>query len=87
MQLVIKYTVGDGCTYWCDVTTPVNYESGEAFLVDFEKFCKENLDYNIMNPPVFAQLKWEPDRFFENGKYYAPDVLTVDEWFENYSKE
>lgn len=85
MQLVIKYTVSDGCTYSCDVTQPVLYESAEAFIVDFENFCHENRIYDILKQPVFAGIKWCPDEFFENDIYYSPDILTVDEWFKNYA--
>jgi len=43
MKLVVSYHVGDGYTYSCDVTTPLEYESAEAFIVHFEDKLKEYL--------------------------------------------
>lgn len=40
-RLVITYTVSDGCTYDYQVVVPVVYESPEAFIVGFEKACKD----------------------------------------------
>jgi hypothetical protein len=83
MRLVIKCHISDGYTYSFTNTVPVIYESAEAFAVDFEKFCWDNIDYSILDQPKFAGVEWEPDRFFENNKYYAPEIMTVDEWFND----
>lgn len=86
MRLVIEYQVGDGYTYSCDVTVPVVYESAEAFIVDFEKFCKDihakGYEGYSSNGYKFAGTTWYPDNFFEDGVYYAPKISTVDEWFK-----
>ena len=37
MRLVIRYTVSDGCTLSCTETIPIEYESTEAFYIDFEQ--------------------------------------------------
>jgi hypothetical protein len=84
MRLVIEYHDGDGCTYSCDVTVPVVYESAEAFAVDFEKFCKDIKSSgkgNSLYGDSFAGQKWDVSGFFEDGVYYAPRISTVDEWF------
>lgn len=80
MRLVIKHSVTDNCTYWCERVVPVNYESAEAFMVDFEEACQNNI-----NAPdfKFASETWDSYHFFENGKYYGPEILTVDEWFKD----
>ena len=39
-KLVIEYTDSDGCTYFCDITVCVLYESAEAFIAEFEKQLK-----------------------------------------------
>ena len=78
MRLVIKYSVGDGCTFSCTVTTPVIYESAEAFAVEFEEACKANRGKYQMR---FAHLDFEPANFLCNDEYFGPDIMTVDEWF------
>lgn len=40
-RLVITYQVSDGCTYSCDVVVLVVYDSPEAFIVGFEKACRD----------------------------------------------
>lgn len=37
MKLVIEYQIGDDYTWGATLTLPVEYESAEAFLVDFEE--------------------------------------------------
>ena len=83
MQLVIEYSVGDGCTWGCTNTVPVEYESPEAFAVDFEQFCLcEHARTDRLRPgAIFAGLSWSVEAFFVDGQYWAPDVMTVDEWF------
>jgi hypothetical protein len=36
MKLVLNFSIGDGCTYFCDVTLPIEYESSEQAIVDLE---------------------------------------------------
>lgn len=84
MRLVLKYTVGDGCTYHCDVVLPVEYESGEALLVDFEDAAQKARKANrswYMAEFTLAGHEFLADSFFEDGVYCPPEVLTVDEWF------
>jgi hypothetical protein len=88
MRLVIEYGDSDGCTYSCNVTVPVVYESAEAFAVDFEKFCKDVYSKGfpggyINDGNKFAGTTWDPIYFFEDGVYYAPSISTVDEWFRD----
>jgi hypothetical protein len=78
MRLVIEHTVGDGCSWHAINTIPVEYESAEAFAVEFEEACEQaraRLEF------TFAGKVWGADNFFEDGVYYPPEVLTVDEWF------
>ena len=83
MRLVIEYHDGDGCTYSCNVTVPVLYESAEAFAVDFEKFCmdiKSSGKYSLYGNS-FAGQEWDASFFFEDEVYFPPNIYTVDEWF------
>jgi hypothetical protein len=87
MRLVIEYNVGDGYTWSATNTVPVEYESAEAFFVEFEEACKEAR----VQPKqtrccwiefTFAGLEWDATCFFtSDGDYYPPEILTVDEWF------
>lgn len=43
MRLVIEYSEGDGHTYCCTNTFPIEYESAEQLLVDIEHACAEYL--------------------------------------------
>lgn len=84
MRLVIEYQTGDGCTYWAKETIPIEYASPEAFAVDFEIACKDNIDRVDF---WFADKLWESMNHIERGVYYAPDAYTVDEWFKFHGTE
>jgi hypothetical protein len=86
MRLVIEYNVGDGYTWHATNTIPVEYESAEAFAVEFEEACKEARVQAKQSARhwvefTFAGREWDADNFFEKGVYYPPEILTVDEWF------
>lgn len=80
MRLVIETTVGDGYTWHAIVTVPVEYESPEAFSVDFEEACLQNKNNHM--PFHFAGKDWNAQNFIFEGEYYAPEIFTVDEWFD-----
>jgi uncharacterized protein YfeS len=80
-RFVLYFTAGDGYTYSVDKALPFHYESGEQALVDFEdkaKFAKQVHAQTFK----FAGMLMDTCTFFDEGVYYAPDVLTVDEWFD-----
>lgn len=88
MRLVVEYSIGDGCTYHCITTVPVEYESAEAFIVDLEQNCREMRSRSGWNR-VAIELggqKFDADDFFpdisQDDKFYPPDIFTVDEWFQ-----
>ena len=81
MRLVVEYSEGDGCTYSCTNTEPIEYESAEAFAVEFEQFCLDNKDHDPWCLKMFADKEWDVSVFFFKGKYYPPTIMTVDEWF------
>jgi hypothetical protein len=81
MRLVIKYDVGDGYTWWCDVVLPVEYESAEQFYVDFEDAARKAYMAKVY-AFVVADREFETGYFFDRGTYRPPKILTVDEWFQ-----
>jgi hypothetical protein len=86
VRLVVEYNDSDGCTYSCTMTKAVVYESAEAFAVDFEAWC--NKHKGEFHPgQKFAGVIFSPSSFFEEGVYYGPNVMTVDEWFAASGKD
>jgi len=81
MRLIIQYTISDGCTYWSSVTECCVYSSVEECIVDFKKFCESYVNTIIDNIPLFGGQQFNPCDFYEEGKYYPPMVMTVDEWY------
>jgi hypothetical protein len=89
MQIVMCYTAGDGCTYSCDVALPIEYESVEKALVDFEDLCTMAFAKKDWRERkfTFCGREYDPsDFFFPSGErqepaLFPPDFLTVDEWF------
>lgn len=85
MQLVMVYTAGDGCTWSCENTLPIEYESAEALAVHFEEAIKKA--YTEQKGELrFAGHDFYPGYLFENGVYYPPEIMTVDEWFKNHDQ-
>ena len=86
MKLVMCYSIGDGCTFSCDVTLPIEYESAEAAIVEFERLCLEAraLKWPDSQEFWFAGHEFEPSPFFWRNtpdRFDSPDFLTIDEWF------
>jgi hypothetical protein len=87
MRLVIRYSIGDECSWNATETVPVEYESAEAFAVEFAAFCRANHKRGYSHHMAeFAGQQWCPDNFFlgRANDYYPPEILTVDEWFAEY---
>jgi hypothetical protein len=84
IRLVITYSAGDGCTYSCDVALPIEYESAEAAIVDFETAARAAQAARVAYF-TFAGLQFDASDFFwrnhDEPRYYSPEFLTVDEWF------
>lgn len=81
MRLVVIYYEGDGFTYSCQNTVPVEYESAEALAVDLEEACKKAHHARVISFQL-ADQQWFHSCFFEDDRYFAPEILTVDEWFD-----
>ena len=82
MRLVMLYTFGDGCTYSCDRVFPMVAESPEAALCEFEELYNQYKGDWKAGPFTFANEEFYSNDFECDGKYYAPDFLTLDEWFK-----
>lgn len=87
MRIIMRYSVSDGCTYSCEDIHPIEYESCEAALIDFEAALKAadcggefkfaNMDFNIdtfNNESIWSSRS--PEREIQ-----LPEFLTLDEWF------
>ena len=83
MIIVILYTNTDGYTYSFTGTVPIEYESLEAAIVDFELAYKSHKDGRFTFANVgFDSYDFEDDR----GKYLEPEFKTVDEWVNYYKR-
>lgn len=80
MRLIVKYETGDGCTYSCTETVPIEYESKEAAIIDFDKICKGKC--SPCGEFFFAGKSFTNYDFYIKGKYYAPEILMLDEWYK-----
>jgi hypothetical protein len=86
MRLIVRYTVGDGCSWSSEIVVPVIYDSPEAFMVDFEEHCLDRKSTFTLGGQEF-----QASDFFEidGGTGYTsdkaifcqPEILTVDEFF------
>ena len=77
MKLVVCYTVGDGCTYHCDVVKCFEYESAEAFICDFETTLRSAIRYCTEQNELLNN--WQasrPDDKAKHSAWYAsrPDI-------------
>jgi len=93
MKLVVKYTIGDQCSYSFDVVQPAIYSSAESLYCDIidkcEKAYKEKkrefeIGGLIFDVDSFIYRDWNYD-----GKYVKiwPEVMTIDEWFDQSTED
>jgi hypothetical protein len=85
MRLIVTYSVGDGYTYSATVTEPVIHESPESFIVEFEEKCTKAHNGDDSEFEVGGQTFNAYD-FYEEGRYFGPSILTVDQYFEQLEK-
>lgn len=82
MRLVVITNYSDDCTYSFDETVPVEYESPEAFLVDFEKACYNNKDKSFTQRQfILGNGRFDASDYFEGNEFNPPTILTLDEWY------
>lgn len=91
MKLIVVSSIGDGYTFICEDTRPVEYESAEKFIVDFENIIMDKKEVNHTNDEftlggsTFFISNYKEWLYEERKWYYSlPEVLTVDEWFDRY---
>lgn len=84
VRLVVSWEEDDGFTSCVSHTLPVLYESAEAFIVDFEAWCRANRGNpsQVQDGMLFAGHPFYPPHFFDGKVFVPPDVKTVDEWFQ-----
>ena len=89
MQLVIEYAIGDGYTFSATDTIPVEYESAEAFAVDFEAAVRQRMGIHVSNTQEIHMggkvFYADAHSYYSDAEkcrvYDAPNIFTVDEWF------
>jgi hypothetical protein len=86
MRLVIQYNNTDGHTFHLTETVPIEYESAEKFLIDFEeqhKSCYSAKGFLVKYTFHLAGWEFEPSLFEDE----LPTVLTVDEWYHQNQRD
>jgi hypothetical protein len=86
MKLIMRYNVGDGYTFSYDVYLPIEYESAEALICDFEKAIdeaaeKRTHEWNYNYCFQFGTEKFNLSDFLCKEGKLLPEILTIDEWF------
>lgn len=88
MKLVVTYTVTDGCSYSSDHVVPVEFESPEALLVAFDEAIRH---WRKNSPSGIFQIgrkSFDVYSFIRDDPvgHTLPNVYTLEEWFNSYSK-
>lgn len=85
MRIIMRYSVSDGCTYSCEDIHPIEYESCEAALIDFEAALKEakNGEFRFANLDLWSSTFYVESMWSSRGapQLELPEFLTLDEWF------
>ena len=91
-RLVVVYHIGDGYTYSTDVVVPLEYESEEKFIVDFDEWLDSVLqkaggDMHPLFTVGTHNFKSYEFIYKHDGKYYKdlPEIYTLETWFEETS--
>lgn len=77
MKLVMIFTIGDGCSWHQDITLPIEYESEEALICDFESALLKaitNKENNFYIKEYEFETKYHKD--------ILPDIFTLERWFD-----
>lgn len=93
-RFIIRYEVTDEVTYSFQETRPIEYESQEAFICDFEDALESALNENKMDFKVgkysfqtsdFSYVESHTKKKSSNVTYTThtklPDLITIDQWF------
>lgn len=88
MRIVMIYNVTDGYTFTCTETVPIEYESTESAIVDFEAILLKTKMENLRNDVfTFAgECFHVSDFYYMQDKYNLPEFMTVDDWFAGHAK-
>lgn len=86
MRLIIRYTVGDGCSWSSENVVPVVYESAEAFMVDFEEQCLDRKSTFTLGGQEFQacdffEIDGSTGYTSDKATFCPPEILTLDEFF------
>lgn len=85
VKLVICYTEGDGCTYHCNETVPVEYEE-HLFSVEFEQALLSKLNQNRKARKIQdAYETTKPD--YNPCKMTTADEEALSAWFDARPKD
>jgi hypothetical protein len=86
MRLIVKYDYLDSDFKNITTIVPIHFSNVKEFLEYFE--CQAKYAFTRLDTKFMACGEvWDAEDFHEcdnDGiKYYAPEVLTIDEWFKD----
>lgn len=83
MRLILKYTDGDEYTYSCDILIPIEYDSEEALICDFEAALDESILNKIYYFNFLGEEFWTRNFYSAKSKEkFLPEIMNLDQWFE-----
>lgn len=89
MRLIMRVNYSDDCTYSFTETYPFECESIEKAMADFKKLVTKH--FNNYKNFMFCGVEFHHQSCSTrvNGKLAIkyPEILTVDEWFEKYTRK
>jgi hypothetical protein len=84
MKLVLLYTNTDGYTYSCDVVRPIEYDSPEQAIVDFEAAARESRERKGVSFKFAGFTFDQTDFFYHKDRFDPPEFLTINQWFNSH---
>jgi hypothetical protein len=86
MRLILSFNVSDDCTFSYTETVPIEAESPEAAIVEFEEQCtaaKARCEKSWFDGEFTAFGRtFDTTNFYSGGLIQLPSIQTFDEWFE-----
>jgi hypothetical protein len=81
MKLILEYH-DSSYEYSFDVTIPIEYESEEDLICDFEAALKLAVENNL-NYFEFLNMSFDRGCFYNiySKEYFLPEISTLDDWF------
>lgn len=86
MRLVMRVRWTDNCTYGFTESYPIEYDSAEQALIDFDSYIQKDAgDFTFLGVDFSSSLFIKSKKGESTLEY--PEFLTLDEWFQQECKQ